>query len=120
MCSIDLEPCALWSHSTGTARKAGPCFICGWVIPAGAPFGKYVWKFEGEFGNARLCLGCELIADDFATTHGTMPTPDIFEETLRECFEGADRGDPEAKPWRDAMAEILKRQRAASRARAAA
>ena len=120
MCSLDLEPCELFDHSLHYARKPKPCFICSWVIPVGAPYEKYVWKFEGSFGAALLCLGCELLLRKFGDNHGTTPTPDYFEQALQECWDGADRLDPEAKPWRDATAEILKRRRIAGREAVAA
>lgn len=120
MCSIDLEPCSLWVQSAHTARKPKPCAICEWEIPAGAPYQKYAWKFDGSFNTAVICLGCELLLREFGLDHGQTPTPDYFEEALQECWDGAEKTDPEVKTWRNASAEILKRRRLADRAEVAA
>lgn len=111
MCYFDADPCDLFRETDHTARTAKPCFICKWRIPPGAPYRKQAWVFEGDFGAANLCLGCSLIVDNFGRHHGTAPTADWFVQALSDCYQGADKSDPDAKRWRDAMAEILRRGR---------
>lgn len=111
MCFFDAEPCEFYEESHHTARKPKECSVCRWMIPAGAPYVKYAWKYEGDFNAAQLCLGCHLLIEDFGSAHRGSPTPDWFIRALTECYDEADKTDPDAKRWRDAMAEILWRGR---------
>ena len=117
MCSFDVdESCEVYRRSAHTARKARKCYVCDWLIPAGAPYQEQAWSTEGGFKSAKLCLGCWALHDEFMYAHGSAPTPDWFEQALYECFSdvGDLKTEPDVKRWRDGAAGILRRRRLAA------
>ncbi|MDP2275268.1 MAG: hypothetical protein Q8K32_31270 [Archangium sp.] len=131
MCYFELDdPAVEYNVERNEAAAAWTCDVCGAEIPPGAwcrtdaMLLEYSDPEEGEtdadeWETFEVCFACDAVMDSFADSHGSTPAPNWFAEALWQCFEGADKADPEVKEWRDGYAGIRRRQRAAKREAAA-
>ena len=61
-CAIDYEPNDLLvEHEINTARKEHVCAYCGCKIPVGCAYGKWVWLYDGEFGEEKYHHECKAL-----------------------------------------------------------
>lgn len=118
MCYFEAEPCAVHRSSFPVSRKRRRCDGCGGWIQAGAQYERCFFVFEGEAGTDNACLACVAVQRAFMEEHGSAPNYNWLRDALLDCYDGAEnkgRRDEDAQPWRDAMAGMLRRQRAAKR-----
>lgn len=88
MCSLDLDPCDLWSETRiGRARKEHRCDCCGGPICVGSPYTRIFMVAEGYASTETECDGCSLIAVLFKAAHRMRPNPSSLYDMLSECFD---------------------------------
>jgi len=119
MCSFDLgEVYPVYSITHPRCRKPAPCRVCKKLIAKGEEYERHSYVSDGTAASERMCVGCALAHRAFREDehHHGAPSPDWFRESLRECFEGADKSEPDVRLWRQLYAGIVRRTRAAKRA----
>jgi hypothetical protein len=114
MCDVDFEggSWAWWSFTPREARKPHKCDACGTPIRPGEPYldHRHIHREDG-MGAGKACAPCGLSIQAFGDSHNFWTSPDSIEEFLRDCVV-----DEDAKGgWRDHVAGIIKRRRAAKR-----
>lgn len=116
MCGFDAEPCDFYDTERGEVARGRRCSVCSFRIPRGGPYLRVAWKYEDSFASAVLCFACDEALQRFGDSHGQQPTPDWFVRALRECVDVPRRmfKDRDVREWRDVIAGILRRRRAAS------
>lgn len=115
MCSFDCDPCEVFVTRLRKARLPHVCDVCSARIPAGDAYHYSSWIFDGTAASGKACWFCAIVLHEFTRSHGSAPTVDWFRDALHDCFDGADKHDPDAAAWRSAMAGILWREREAAR-----
>lgn len=114
MCSIDLDPAEFWEETGAIARKRHRCDACGSNIPPGEPYLRHRSLLtdagDREWHHEKMCAPCWFVRQEFADAHGVSFWPSMLIEQLQECI--ADDGDDD---WRDSLAFMLRRNRAAHR-----
>lgn len=117
MCEIDMDSWDAWAESHPVARKQHRCDCCGARISAGEKYYRISFVYEGTADSEKACLACRFVALGFASEHRWTVNPSAMPEMLRECFEGAGRGDlsDTDRAWRNALAGMIRRKRAAKR-----
>lgn len=105
MCSIDLDPCDVWSETWRRARKDHACSCCGGAIASGERYVAHFSKFEEYIDTAKLCSPCHEAREEFANAHDAgSPQPGYFRELLTSCIsDGDEESDAKWKPMLDAM-----------------
>ena len=113
MCTIELEPCEVWSRTAHTARKEYRCECCGAKITPGARYHRTFSVFDGQVDTSRNCVECEADMQAFGAAHdGVLSQPDYFVEMLRDCI---DNGDEESeRQWKPMLAAIIQRRASVS------
>lgn len=117
MCSIDLEPCEVWSETKRTARKLHTCDCCGGLIRPGRVYVVHFSMFHGEKTSEKMCASCLAVAEAFQADHGQRSVPSSMRELLYECVSD---GDPESKRWQLHLLNMDKRLATRKRAEARA
>lgn len=108
MCSLDLDPCAVWSETPRRARRAHECTACGVAIQPGEAYLSHFSVFEGCPSTEKMCFACWLARGQFAEAHGQSFPPSALLEQLHDCI-GAN--DDEEDEWRPIYANVLARFR---------
>jgi hypothetical protein len=113
MCSLDdLEYASVWHETKLRARKHYKCNTCGGAIRPGDHYIRHFDVSDGEPTRERCCLPCEESRAAFRKAHHGGFSPSNHADELVDCIENADT-DEERQPWRDALAALRRRQRAA-------
>lgn len=113
MCYFEAEPCELSRSTWQVSRKRRRCDGCGGFIEPGAQYERCFFVFDGEADTDSACFACAVVSAEFAAEHGSHPNYNWLADALWECVDGAEKADPDAKPWRDALAGMKRRGRAA-------
>ena len=107
MCSIDLEPCTVWSETLQRAAREHRCGTCERTIPVGHRYARVFMVFEGEAGTERSCLPCWRDGGVFADAHEEMRcTPESLVDMIRECIDENDEG---VAQWKRMLKRIERR-----------
>jgi hypothetical protein len=112
MCYFEPEgTCEVYVVTHPRARKERECIVCCGTIGKGEQYERHNMVFEGSASTEWMCVGCAVAYLAFREDphHRGSPSPSGFAEALRECFHGANRGDPDAQLWRDLYAGVLRR-----------
>lgn len=115
MCEIDWDG-GRWNWFINTprvAKKEHRCGTCAMPIRAGDPYLDHRHIFDGRLNAAKACAPCAISLLSFGEAHNFYTSPDFLEEFLRDCVVNEDEGKG---GWRDDIAGIVKRKRAARRA----
>lgn len=117
MCSIDLEPCSLWSETEVRARKRHDCDCCGGHIQPGETYVRHFSILDRDVTSEKCCAPCKSAREEFRDAHGTFGTPGYSMELLMECWSGESRRfwTDDDRRWRVLYAQMLRRGRAAKR-----
>jgi hypothetical protein len=113
MCYLDLEPATFWEEWPAAARKRHLCDACSSIISPGQPYLRHrslgADCRDRHWNHEKMCFPCWWVRQEFADAHGQSFWPSMLLEQLRDCV--ADDDD-----WRDHLAFLLRRTRAAERA----
>lgn len=105
MCLIDGEPFDAWDEKDHKAKKTHRCSCCWGPIQKGE-------MYTGSVEHSKVCGGCQKDRLAFSKEHLVGYQPSYFLQGLRDCVEGVHPlYDPTVKPWRDAMARVIRRRR---------
>lgn len=93
MCSVDLEPCEVWSETPRQARKAHRCSCCGQTIARGETYVAHFSVLQGDVTAEKLCGRCGAFRDEFSAAHGDelIPTPSYFPQMLADYIADGER-----------------------------
>lgn len=114
MCDVDFDGDAwrAWSDVPRKARKPHACDSCGSAIrPGDAYLAHGHVNPDGGAESEKACFACWWTREAFAQSHRVYMSISFTEELLRECIID----DSEKGGWRDDLAGIIKRRRAAAR-----
>lgn len=106
MCSIDLEPCAVWHEEVRKARKPHECYGCGASILPGEHYTRHFHVFDGNARSEAMCSVCWLVRASFSEQHGLQCQPGDIRNMLAECIQGE-----RSSPWRIHLAMLERRWR---------
>jgi hypothetical protein len=112
MCSIDLEPCSVWSDTVVVARKEHQCDCCDGTIRPGAEYTRHFSVFDGNPTSEKRCAPCTAMCERFRKAHGQLTTPSGMAQLLWDCVG---EGDDESKRWRLELLNMERRAKARQR-----
>lgn len=115
MCDIDWDG-DRWSwfrQTPRTAKKEHRCGACGLPIRPGEPYLDHRHIDGDGISASKACAPCGITLVVFGDAHRFYTAPECIEEFIRDCVINEDEGKG---GWRDDLAGIIRRRRAASRA----
>jgi hypothetical protein len=112
----DYEHWDVWRETPRVARKAHTCNCCTGTILPGSNYLDFATIYDGRATSEKACFGCWVAMVDFTKAHNVTYSPSQMPDELRNCV-AQEKGEVDAKEstkrWRDHIAGILRRQRAA-------
>jgi hypothetical protein len=112
------EPCEVYEARWRVARKPHRCACCSYRIPVGAQYQRHHWVDGGTAGDEASCWACAAGLWRLMQMHGTHPTPGWAIEFLsNELGQLARCEHDEVAMERDVLAGMMRRNRAACRAK---